>query len=335
MILNKENTFTEQNRFLVYSDQLNATRKQILDETEEMISRAAIQTFEDEGETVTATDASYLASLIVDGKAVQDGTPTPSNPIPIQVVGLNSDNEFGIQIGETLYPIDLQGNVLASLPDGTKDILTVDAGGHVVLTKNIAQHTCDGSENWGVHASIASWFFVDWLVPDMDYSKGNSGIASLSNTYAFIPYADVGSIADNQFSFGIVAVNGNKRIVVKETSVTTKDAFKTWLASNNLTFMYPLTTPQTIDLGYISMPAIPDGSTISITAQVTPTIAAKWWTKNQSGGAAAFGAVSSDLAALQDEISALDVRVTALESANAKTLVLGKPETVKETPDAL
>ena len=93
---------------------------------------------------------------------------------------------------------------------------------------------------------------------------------------------------------------------------------------------YELAAPQTIDLGYIDMPAIPNGTTISITAQVTPTIAAKWWTKNQSDVAAAFSAVSSNLATLQGEISALDVRVTVLESENAKTLVLEKPETSKE-----
>lgn len=36
----------------------------------------------------------------------------------------------------TVTPIQLNGNVLASLPDGTKDVLTVDETGHCVITKN-------------------------------------------------------------------------------------------------------------------------------------------------------------------------------------------------------
>lgn len=186
---------------------------------------------------------------------------------------------IGLVVGDTATSIPLQGNVLASLPDGTRDTVTVDGAGHCVLTKRIAQHTFNGSENWGTHGSIASWFYVDNLVPSMNYSKGTSGVASLSETHKFVVYTNVGSLTEGQFSFGIVPnATGTKRFVVKETSVTTKADFKTWLASNNLTFMYPLTTPQTIDLGYIDMPSVFDGAVVSITAEVTPTITAEWQT---------------------------------------------------------
>lgn len=399
MILNKENTFTENNRFLVYSDQLNATRKQILGETEEMISRSAIQTFEDEGETITANDASYLASLTVDGKAVQDGTPTPDSPVDVQVVQsinlfdangsyaissqsmqgaktisdygeiravdtsldtrtasysasdfkfrlpagtytitvfvdnaitsasrmfrlYDSDNtiiyqeianlanvgvynrtlafnnekdlgfvtklydgairvqiesgstatpyipygSIGLKVNDTITPIDLQGNVLASLPDGTKDVLTVDSAGHVVIDKCVgytAQATTDG-----IVATV--------------------GVDAISST---------GDLSDNA------------------------DVY------------YKLATASIIDAGYITMPAIPDGAEISITAQVTPTIAAKWWRGNQSDMAAALSAVSSDLGNIQSKIDALDARVTALESANSKNLLIEKLEDSKETTE--
>lgn len=393
MNTNKENTFTEQNRFLVYSDQLNATQRKILDTAEEMISRSAIQTFEDEGETVTATDASYLAGLTVDGKAVQDGTPTPGLPVPIKAVesanvwhesvrqvgvpftyvgitwvknadgtytangtatanawayagttqtiidmaipldpgtytattnaarcalrkvsgdtvsslsngfesytftvgegdsificpeipngatvsnktyyvqivpGTNavpyiSHDSIALTVGDTATPISLQGNVLASLPDGTKDVLRVDGVGHCVLEKRVSH--------------IASY-------------NGES----VGNVY------------------------------ISTTGELTTGAEVYYKASSTTTF----------DCGYIVMPAIADGAEISIMAQVTPTIAVKWWTKNQSGVAAALSALSSDLTALQGEISALDARVTALESANAKSLVLEKLETSKEIVD--
>lgn len=331
MNLNKENTFTEQNRFLVYSDQLNATRNQILDTAEEMVSRSAIQTFEDEGETIAATDASYLASLTVDGKSVQDGTPMSANPVPIEVVGPDSDSHFGIQIGEMLYPIDLQGNVLASLPNGTKDVLTVDSVGHCVLEKhtnvwNMRDYVA--STYWYKSGSATNGYYIPiarFTPTAKTQQKENSycNIATgVSSSQVYFQTTN-STFIDTSFNFNLDAT------VVGATLAD----FKLWLADNDLFIVAELATPQTIDLGYITMPTIPDGAEISITAQVTPTIAAKWWTKNQSDVAAAFGAVSSDLATLQGEISALDVRVTALENSNAKSLVLEKPETVKEVEE--
>lgn len=322
MAINKENAFTEQNRFIVYSDQLNTTKKQILDTAREMISRSAIQAFEDEGETITATDASYLASLTIDGKAVQDGTPTPTNPVPIEVVGLNDDSEFGIQIGETLYPINLQGNALVSLPDGTKDVLTVDSVGHVVLEKRTNRKVFDGSETWTAFAFAHGSGFYSTEINDMIGTSAAMVDKAICSAFTI-------TSSNNDTYDGNMYFDSNKLPCCINSHYTVLNSFKAWLAANPV-YLYYACTLQTVDLGYISMPPIPNGAEISITAQVTPTIAAKWWTKNQSDVAKAFGAVSSDLAALQGAISALDARVTALEGSNTKSPVLEKHGTSKE-----
>lgn len=322
MVLNKENTFTEQNRFIVYSDQLNVTRKKILDTAQEMISRSAIQSFEDEGESITATDASYLASLTIDGKAVQNGTPSPSNPKPIEVVGLDASDDFGIQVGETLYPINLQGNALVSLPDGTKDVLTVDSAGHMVLEKRTNRKVFDGTETWTAFAFAHGSGFYSTEISDMIGTSAAMVNKAICSAFTI-------TSSNNDTYDGNMYFDGNKLPCCINSNYTVLDSFKAWLAANPV-YLYYACTVQTVDLGYISMPPIPDGAEISITAQVTPTIAAKWWTRNQSDVAAAFGAVSSDLAALQGAISALDARVTALEGSNAKSLVLEKFGTSKE-----
>lgn len=313
------------------------------------------------GESITAADASYFASLTVDGKAVQDGTPTPDAPVEIDVVeGANildlstikdssgrthsgltwtvnadgtisvsgtstassyirlytNDNpgpivaggtytisgggdyiqnhvydgtnkgsanpytwtapnplpaswnisyfvssgktvnatinpqievgstatpyvpygSIGLEIGSTVTPIDLQGNVLASLPDGTRDVLTVDSVGHCVLTKTVSH--------------IAS------------YNGESVGSVYVSTTGQLTTGAEV---------------------------------------------YYKTSSTSTIDLGYIDMPAIPDGAEISITAQVTPTISASWWAR----GAAA---VAEALKAVRD---ILITRIEAIEEAIA------------------
>ena len=46
-----------------------------------------------------------------------------------------------LKYGDVQTPIDLNGNVLASLPDGTKDVLSIDDDGDATLTKNVLHTT--------------------------------------------------------------------------------------------------------------------------------------------------------------------------------------------------
>lgn len=120
------------------------------------------------GEEVTTGTSTALAELTVYGKSVQDGTPTPDNPVPVQVVGGRNLNQtvsmtteagawngntkvidniqleasttatpytpygcIGLQIGDEITPIDLQGH---TLPEG--DILNIDSVGQVTLEQS-------------------------------------------------------------------------------------------------------------------------------------------------------------------------------------------------------
>lgn len=381
MILNKENTFTEQNRFLVYSDQLNATRKQILDTAEEMISRSAIQTFEDEGETITATDASYLASLTVDGKAVQDGTPTPEAPVPIGVVeptnllpyyeqgSIKSDgtNQPDTNTWHTkrLRTPHIEVNEGATYTvDGTCSLGTIQYG-FFFYASNGSSDACLSFEAFSTNTTttipsgakylrIAVKITGDPVITPSDMN--NAQLVRGTFVTPYVPYDCIGlnvgdAVTPINVNSNVLASlpDGTKDVLTVDSaghceiekytgyiasydgeSVGDNYISTTGELSTGASVYYELATPQIIDLGYISIPAVPDGATISITAQVTPTIAAKWWTKNQSDVAAAFSAVSSDIAALQGEISALDVRVTTLENANAKSPVLEKTEIEKE-----
>lgn len=380
------------------------------------------------GESVTAADASYLAALTVNGKAVQDGTPTPSAPVPVEVVQsinlANTSNVFmgyvannqvyadssnyvvvipckpntaytlamtipnqysryslgvtdvypaanvavsnfiphklaggttgvgqrytdtittganakyivawcgntssnypngidfqveegstaapyipygsiGLKVGSTITPIDLQGNVLASLPDGTKDVLTVDSVGHVVLEKRIGVHVFDGiGETWtlsGNQKRVSTTELCNEIKkPNADtelvYTLCSSFVAKpATQTWGGI----VGVSVDVPGSVGFA--NG---------STMATDTWEAWLSSNNVTLYYPLATPQTIDLGYIDIPEIPDGAEISITAQVTPTITASWWARGAAAIAEAFKSLRDGLLA----------RIEAIETAIA------------------
>lgn len=138
---------------------------------------------------------------------------------------------IGLKIGSEIMPIDLQGNVLASLPDDTKDVLTVDSVGHCVVSNNV------------------------------------SHIASYN-----------GESVDN--------------VYMSTTGQLTTGAEIYYKASNT----------STIDLGYIDIPQIPDGSEISIVAQVTPNIDVEWWTINQDATARAISTVMDEIKATETNV---------------------------------
>lgn len=140
---------------------------------------------------------------------------------------------IGLVVGDTATSIPLQGNVLASLPDGTKDTVAVDSAGHCAATKAVSY--------------IAS------------YNGESVGSVYLSTTGQLTTGAEV---------------------------------------------YYKASSTSTIDLGYIDMPTIPEGATISVSASMTPVIDASWWERGTE--------------ALANIVKALSERIKALEEAVAE-----------------
>lgn len=333
--INDKGGFTEKYRHIVYSDELEETQEKIIDQVSKMIENSlenipsmsetqrgvaktgsGLEVTNDmlsldlvdsaSGTSVTAPDASYLESLTIEGKAVQNGTPTPSSPVPIEVVGPNGDDEFGIKVGNTLYPIDLQGNVLASLPDGTKDELTVDSAGHCALTKHTGNITIDGSSYSFKNLQTASGRYefyglniVNW--PGGIVSSNTNNYSNLASHVDNNRVATTGDISNKAIYWRIPSA------IAESLGITTCASVNTWLQSNNMQLYFGVATPQIIDLGYIDPPAIPDGAAISITAQVTPTITASWWARGAS-------AIATAIKALRDDLLA---RIEAIETAIA------------------
>lgn len=332
------------------------------------------------GESVTMDDASSVKGLTVDGRSVQNGTPTPGSPVPVQVVeGRNlldvdspavlngkfimsdgsltnsaswnvseyipvSDSDYvlhgmgtgsavcyalyngsygllsavpysnrttikisatgasylrvcfntenketaqlekgstatpytpygyiSILIGDTLTPINLQGNKLASLPDGTRDELHVDSAGHVTIDSDVDKIIFDGTENWTAHSSASNVYYIDQPQFIGAASLSQTGYA-LSNRYSLIQASSAANMQNNTFF-----INASSRLFVRNDALTTLENFKADLASNGMIVFGKLATPQTIDLGYITPPAIPSGSVVTISASLTPTFHLEWW----------------------------------------------------------
>lgn len=177
-------------------------------------------------------------------------------------------------------PIDLHGHALRSLPDGTRDELSVDAAGHVELVQRVGEVVFDGSsdENWRINATniVYSNYISSNTRKPASYGTKTDAIAS--HFIALSP----NSVAQKNVGFSVDNSNGN---VVCYRSDESLAAWTTWLAANPVTVTYPLATPQTHDLGYIDMPDMADGDTLSLLANMEAPIEAGWWVEPSVPGA--------------------------------------------------
>ena len=196
--------------------------------------------------------------------------------------------------GDT-YPIDLQGNSPRSLPDGTRDELRVE-GGRKVLVKRVGEVTFDGSETWMLYT--ASTYGEDFYTakpqdcPSSVYgSRVTSNIAAGSN------------FNSSQQDKVNISSTGNVNFAVGRTlGITSVPDWKTWLASNNVTLLYPLAAPQEIDLGKIDLPYVSDGDSVWVDAQVTPNIDVAYWSKNGETVSALSSTLTQTAAGLELEL---------------------------------
>ena len=227
------------------------------------------------GEIVTVTGAveTPLHSLKVYGKSVQNGTPTPDSPVSIDVIEPASGDSIYIDVDGAQTAIDLQGYVLASLPDGTHDELTIDSSGNVVLHKNVGEWTFDSNSVISATTSKAVIFNISAQTGMPEPARLVKGVSGYCDHYTvnanFSSTSDNGTVVINSSDFSSI-----KRVAFYDTANLSN--YSTWLASNPVKIMYPLATPTTTDLGYITMPNVEDGSYVKVVAAVTPTITAEW-----------------------------------------------------------
>lgn len=190
---------------------------------------------------------------------------------------------IGIVAGTDRTPIDLQGESLRSLPDGTHDELAVDAEGNVTLTKRVA-HVEVNDQSQGISANAVTVSGTPMTLfriqlsangfPAFHYDGGESQWNVLSNQYR----TNGGNVRFDGWTNLNHSVFTTSDVVgaidVVTTLWSTVADFKAALASNPLYVDYRLATPQTIELDSISMPYV-DG-TLWVDAEVTPTIDAEW-----------------------------------------------------------
>lgn len=227
------------------------------------------------GTTIDTTGAATIRSLVVEGQSVQDGTPTPDAPVPIVSVESYQPNGcVTLVAGDSRTDIDLQGHALRSLPDGTHDEMRVDSLGRVTLTKRIESYTINAS-------SLTALYTVNGRECTISTP---SGFSSVTGKVLLCDRAVVKSRV-SELTVGTVYKNPANVLLVGDTDSTIDDLREMY---GGATVLYPLATPQTIDLGTIDLPAPAD--TLWLDAALVPTMGATWWTVGGIAGQQALDA---------------------------------------------
>ena len=141
---------------------------------------------------------------------------------------------------KALTPIDLKGNELCSLPNGVKDEVVIDAEGNVSLIKRTKQHSWNCQ---AIHQGTAKNYAVE-------------SVDGIGPNYSGL-VADKAINATNG-QIGTCYVNQRMIHVVVPESMTTKEQANQLYGGMRV--IYQLAEPQTIPLGKVELPALPEAT---------------------------------------------------------------------------
>lgn len=211
----------------------------------------------DTAQTVNDAWETTMEGAAVYGKSVQNGTPTPSAPVPVQVVS----GTIQLQTGETVHAIDLQGHTLAGLRNDVRDELTINAAGVKKIAQNVKPLDLSAL-TWQWQSTWACWYtdyFTDMAtVPsgatDQSYLMCDTVLGNNANNIMSATYAGTGIAFTATGSIG-------SRIVCKNGSTTDTPTGM---------FYYPLAEPVTHELGTITLTELSNPCTLGIYASLDP-----------------------------------------------------------------
>lgn len=200
--------------------------------------------FEGEGNNrlgVMRQDKAYIVpegeikSFRLIGGVNDASTRTYSN---IQIAAVKSDFTNSDKAKHT--PIDLKGNELCSLPHGVKDEVVIDAEGNVSLIKRTKQY---------------SWNCVQ-IINGTGRNYAVDKVLDIGANYTGLVAEKAINATNNDI--GICYVNQKMIYVTVPESVTTKEQANQLYGGMKV--IYQLAEPQTIPLGKVELPALPEST---------------------------------------------------------------------------
>ena len=178
----------------------------------------------------------------------------------------STDTNYEPYQGQT-YDIDLQGNEMVELPNGTKDELVIDKQGNVSLIKNIGKKILNGSEEWIYDNQEND--IIQWKVYLGDSTYNNDNEIRCMSDY-FIGFG----FNDSWYTNNTICLVGGESMRINTNRFQTVEELKAWLQEHNVTVYYQLANPQTIPLGKLTdiITTLNGTNNISINGNIPTTI---------------------------------------------------------------
>lgn len=173
--------------------------------------------------------------MIIEGTEEKPYVPYGTNWIYTEITNGTDTNYYTIPLGN---------NEIAGIGD-YKDELIVDSNGHCWLNKKIGKIILDGSENWFLSNNNRFFAYRSNIFPLTN--NPDKILSTLSNYYIPTSYNNIyNATVDYGYGFG----SSEGRIDIRNKDITVLADFKTWLSTHNTEVLYPLETPDPIDLNY-------------------------------------------------------------------------------------
>ena len=207
----------------------------------------------------------------------------------------------------TATPIDLDGHALNSLPDGTRDELSVDATGAVTLTQRVGVATAP--------MEASGWAWATDVIGGRAYFSVDRTPMAIPNSQADHILCDrlpprMESLDETSY----VIVVKNSKCYVRNPAIT--DTTTAASIAGGMTVIYPLVTPQTIELPSVELPELPAPSANVWMATPVPTTACmEYWTVEGAKVAEAQSAADSAQSAADSAQSAADSAQSAADES--------------------
>lgn len=214
-------------------------------------------------------DGTYddVMGVVATGKGKQDGTPTPSTPVPL-VASEGSLTASG-RTGTTPTTVTL--STLRAIPGSDiRDTLEYVGGGQWKLTRRVGVVQFAGTENWtigGLREDKADWYYQSPAMP----GAVDSAVSDSSCTH--YPYA---LIANNQTRQGCGIVWRAIRVRWGDPPDGT-DAWRAFLAAQAaagtpMTVWYTLAAPATETVTLGTLPSCPVHTELAVTGDYPPNV---------------------------------------------------------------
>lgn len=233
-------------------------------------------------------------------------TPTPY--VPYGHVGL----EVTANGQTTVTPVPLPSKgFLGALPDGTKDTLAIDSAGGVVVGNVCNEIVLDGSTDTltAEYTGTNGKRFRRTQIADALSTTSTSGVLKLICTHGT---PNIRATSASEWLPGDCMLYSRTFYIALPLSISTNEEVAAFLQSSPLTVLYPLATPTTESLGYIDLPALPEGATVNIPE--LDNVGVDYWIKGIPE-VTEYGLAM--LARLQSEIDEVEQAVADLSAAVA------------------